>query len=68
MTTYIEFECGDGEILAPGQSAQDAYDSHDAICRHCPDLRTEYEKRLDAEAQKAWEARIDAALATTRNH
>lgn len=65
MTTYIEFECGGGTILTGG-SAQDAIDDHVTWCPDCPDERTDHEKRADERAQKAWEARVDAALASVK--
>lgn len=65
MTTYIEFECGGGTILT-GQAAVDAVAEHKAHCPDCPDERTDHEKRADEAAQKAWEARVDAALAEAK--
>lgn len=67
MTTYVEFECGGGEVLAAGRSVQDALDRHDVGCHYCPDLRTEHEKQLDQLHEANWNARIDAALAEAKD-
>lgn len=61
-TTIIAFDCGAGIILDAGQTVAEVIADHEEFCGMCPDERTEYEVRLDAEAQKNWEARVDAAL------
>lgn len=65
-TTLVSFDCGAGIILESGQTVAEVIADHEEFCGMCPDERTEHEVRLDMEAQKKWEARVDGALAEAR--
>lgn len=74
-TKIVAFDCGAGITvnLAEGETAQDVASDHNSTCSLCIDLEVaSLEAQLEgahqrryAIHQKNWNARIDAALATT---